>query len=61
MIEENILYGIRRMDENIRAFNKIIKLSALDREAATRLSSAINGSMGKMRLTLSYLGARTQR
>jgi hypothetical protein len=55
VIEDNIMYGIGRMDANLRMFNRLLKLSALDREAAARISSAIDRSIGKLRLIKSTL------
>jgi ParB/RepB/Spo0J family partition protein len=55
VVEENILYAIARINENSNAFNKILKLSALDREAASRISVAIDRAIGKLRLVKSTL------
>jgi hypothetical protein len=52
--EDNIMHGIGRMNANA-LFNRIVKLSALDREAAERISTEINRVMQKLRSILSTL------
>ena len=49
VIEDNLLYGIARASENAKAYNKIAKASALDREAAERISTAIERMIQKWR------------
>jgi ParB/RepB/Spo0J family partition protein len=55
VIEENILHGIGRMIANARMFKRLLKLSALDREAAERISSEINQLIQRCRSILSIL------
>jgi ParB-like chromosome segregation protein Spo0J len=54
-IAENISYIIKRIDENARAVGKILKASALDREAVARINTAIDGMIKKWRSIQSTL------
>jgi hypothetical protein len=54
--EDNILYAIQRINENARVFNKLLKLSAFDREAVDRINTAIDGMIGKWRSIQKTLG-----
>ena len=55
VLEDNILHAISGMNENARIFNKLLKVSALDREAADRINTAIDRMMGKWRSIQSTL------
>jgi hypothetical protein len=55
VIEDNILYAIQRINENARVFTKILRASALDREAASRINTAIDGMIRKWRSIQSTL------
>lgn len=57
-IEENFLFALERISENARAFNKILKASALDREGAARINIAVERMMKKWRLFQSTLGKK---
>jgi hypothetical protein len=52
---DNIMHAIGGINENARIFNKFLKVSALDREAATRIIAAIDKMMGKWRSIQSTL------
>jgi hypothetical protein len=54
-LEDNILHAIGGMNENARVFNKLLKVSALDRAAVTRINTAIDRMMGKWRSIQSTL------
>jgi hypothetical protein len=54
-IEDNVLYAINRINEHTRVFKKLLRISALDREAATRINTAISRMMGKWRSIQSTL------
>ena len=54
-IEDNILYAIQRINENARVFNKILKASALDRQAADRINTALDRMIQKWRSIQSTL------
>jgi ParB-like chromosome segregation protein Spo0J len=54
-IAENVLYTIDRMNENARVCHKHLKLSVLDREAVTRINTAIDGMIKKWRSIQSTL------
>lgn len=49
VIEDNILYGLRRADENFRAYCKIVKISALDQAAVARIDFAVATTIKKLR------------
>ena len=49
VIEDSIMYGLRRAAENFRAYHKVAKASALDREAAERINTAIERMIQKLR------------
>jgi hypothetical protein len=55
VLEDNILHAIGGMNENARVFNKLLKVSALDREAVARINTAIDRMMGKWRSIQSTL------
>jgi hypothetical protein len=55
VIAENILYFIARVNENARVFNKLLKVSVLDREAVTLINTAIDGMTKKWRSIQSTL------
>jgi hypothetical protein len=55
VVEENILYCLDRTNEHARVFKKFIKLSAFDREAVARISTAIDKMIGKFRSVQSTL------
>jgi hypothetical protein len=55
VIAENILYAIARVNENARVFNKLLKVSVLDREAVARINTAIDGMIKKWRSIQSTL------
>jgi hypothetical protein len=55
VIEDNILHAIGGMNENARIFNRLLRASALDREAADRISTAIDRAIGKWRSIQSTL------
>jgi hypothetical protein len=55
VLEDNILHAIGGMNENARVFNKLLKISAFDREAVTRVNTAIDGMIGKWRSIQSTL------
>jgi len=57
-IEENVLYIIQRINENAKASSKILKASALDREAAERISTAIERMIQKWRSIQSTLAKK---
>lgn len=54
-IEDNILYAIQRINENARAFSKILRASALDREAVERINTAVDRMIQKWRSIQSTL------
>lgn len=54
-IEDNILYAIQRISENARAFSKILRASALDREAVERINTAVDRMIHKWRSIQSTL------
>lgn len=54
-IEDNVLYAIQRINENARAFSKILKASALDREAVERINTAVDRMIQKWRSIQSTL------
>jgi hypothetical protein len=60
-IEDNILYAIQRINENAGVFTKILKASALDREAVARIDTAIDRMMGKWRSIQSMLEKKVRR
>jgi ParB/RepB/Spo0J family partition protein len=47
VLEDNIFHAIGGMNENARVFNKLLKVSAVDREAVTRINTAISRMIGK--------------
>ena len=49
VIAEHILYTIARVNENARVFNKLLKVSVLDREATAGINAAIDGMIKKWR------------
>lgn len=55
VLEDNILHAIGGMNENARIFNKLLRVSALDREAVVRINTAIDRMMGKWRSIQSTL------
>ena len=55
VFEDNVLYGLARFTENARVIRKILKTSALDREAATQISTAIDGVMRELQFIKSIL------
>lgn len=55
VLEDNLLHAIGGMNENARIFNKLLKVSALDREAASRINTAIDRAIGKWRSIQSTL------
>jgi hypothetical protein len=55
VLAENILYAIGGVNENARIFNKLLKVSVLDREAVTRINTAIDGMIKKWRSIQSTL------
>lgn len=55
VLEDNILHAIGRISDNARLFNKLLKISALDREAADRIATAIDRAIGKLRSIKSTL------
>jgi hypothetical protein len=55
VLEDNILHAIGGMNENARIFNKLLRDSALDREAVTRINTAIDRAIGKWRSIQSTL------
>lgn len=55
VLEDNILHAIGGMNENARIFNKLLRASALDREAADRISTAIDRAIAKWRSIQSTL------
>jgi hypothetical protein len=55
VLEDNILHAISRINDNARLFNKLLKISALDREAAARIATAIDVAIGKLRSIKSTL------
>jgi hypothetical protein len=57
-IEDNILYVIQRINANAKASNKILRASALDREAAERISTAIERMIEKWRSIQSTLARK---
>jgi hypothetical protein len=57
-IEDNILHAIGGVNENARVFNKLLKVSALDREAVIRINTAIDRMIGKWRSIQSMLGKK---
>jgi hypothetical protein len=48
-IEENILHTLARTNEHVRIFKKHLKLSTLDREAESRITTAIEQTIEKWR------------
>lgn len=54
-VEDNILYALQRINENARAFNKILRASALDREAVERINTAVERMIHKWRSIQSTL------
>jgi hypothetical protein len=54
-IEENVLFAIARVADNARAVRKILKAPALDREAFTRINTAIDEMIKKWRSIQSTL------
>jgi hypothetical protein len=61
-IEDNVLYAIQRINENARVFSTILKASALNREAAGRINTALERMIQKWRSiqsTLEKKGARS--
>jgi hypothetical protein len=61
VIAENILYAIARVNENARVFNKLLKVSVLDRETAARINTAIDGMIKKWRSIQSTLEKEARR
>ena len=57
-IENNGLYVIQRINANAKASNKILKASAIDREAAERISTAIERMIDKWRSIQSTLARK---
>jgi hypothetical protein len=55
VLEDNILHVIGSMNENARVFNKLLKISVFDREAVTRVNTAIDRMIGKWRSIQSTL------
>jgi len=55
VLEDNILHAIGGVNENARIFKKLLKVSALDREAVARINTAIDGMIGKWRSIQSML------
>lgn len=54
-VEDNILYALQRINENARAFSKILRASALDREAVERINTAVDRMIHKWRSIQSTL------
>lgn len=55
VLEDNMLHVLKGMNENARIFNNFFKISAFDREAATRIVKAIGKTIGKLRSVKSTL------
>jgi hypothetical protein len=55
VIEDNILHVIGGMNENARVFNKLLRISAMDREAAARIGIVIDRAIKKWRSIQSTL------
>jgi hypothetical protein len=55
VVEDNVLYAVARMNEHARAFNKIFKASAFDREAVDRIHTALERMIQKWRSVQSTL------
>lgn len=60
VVEDNILHDIGGISANVRVINKVLKISAMDREAATRISTALDRVIGKMRSIQSMLGRKNE-
>jgi archaellum component FlaC len=54
---DNLLHSIGGMNESARVFNKVLKASAFDREAVTKINTAIDRMIKKWRSIQSTLGA----
>jgi len=59
-VEDNLLYTLSRMNEHARIFKKFIKLSAFDREAEVRITTAIDRMIEKWRSTQATLTKRVK-
>jgi ParB family chromosome partitioning protein len=55
VLEDNMLHVLGGMNENARIFNKFFKISAFDREAASRIVAAIDKTIGMLRSVQSTL------
>lgn len=55
VIEDNALYTLQRINENVRVFKKLFKASPLDLEARNRISVAIERTIQKLRSTQAIL------
>lgn len=55
VLEDNILHALGGMNENARIFNRLLRVSALDREAASRINTAIDRAISKWRSIQSTL------
>jgi hypothetical protein len=55
VLAENILYAIGGVNENARIFNKLLKVSVLNREAVAQINLAIEGMIKKWRSLQSTL------
>ena len=56
-IEDDVLYTIARINEHAELFHKVFKASSFDREAKTRINTAIDTMIQKWRSTQAALGA----
>jgi hypothetical protein len=50
VLTDDILFSIERINHNVRAWKKLTKLAALDRQTAERIDFAIKGMIHKWRL-----------
>jgi len=57
-LEDNILHAIGGMNENARVFKRLLRIAALDREAAIRISTAIDRAIQKWRSIQSTLNRK---
>lgn len=60
MIEDHVLHFIKGVNENFRVFKKVIRASALDREAVGRISTALDRMMSRLRSFQSTLAKKDQ-
>lgn len=58
VVEDSVLYIIARIDANARATKRVLKASAIDREAAERINTAIERMIKKWRSIQSTLARK---